>query len=225
VQNALDFNKAFERKERADMFCPECGKNIPDNSKVCGYCGFRLPLGEVQPTPPVVEEPTPPTIEEPGRRGLPSWAYAVIGIFAVGIVIAILVISGLFGRTNPSASAPAQQEGLRIGGIGGGWEGTITAPETGWSDHTTLEIDDDCDVNSVCGSYQLRDAGCTGDLILRSIESDGFVFEERLDPGSPCEEDTWEFLKLLSEDSLEFNVLPNADFTLIVTMGVLERIR
>jgi hypothetical protein len=48
------------------MFCPECGKEIPDVSKVCGFCGFRLPVPqetvEDAPVPAPVPEP-PPAVE------------------------------------------------------------------------------------------------------------------------------------------------------------------
>jgi hypothetical protein len=47
------------------MFCPECGKEIPDVSKVCGYCGFRLPI-QSTPISPEAAEPEQPA-SEPAR--------------------------------------------------------------------------------------------------------------------------------------------------------------
>ena len=38
------------------MNCPNCGKQIPESSKVCGYCGTRLRLSS---QPPVPVPPTP----------------------------------------------------------------------------------------------------------------------------------------------------------------------
>lgn len=29
------------------MFCPKCGKDLPDNSKFCKYCGSQLKIKEL----------------------------------------------------------------------------------------------------------------------------------------------------------------------------------
>jgi hypothetical protein len=41
------------------MFCPNCGKEIPDTSKVCGFCGNKVPV-KVEVSPPTPQsEPKP----------------------------------------------------------------------------------------------------------------------------------------------------------------------
>ena len=49
------------------MFCPDCGKKIPAESKVCGYCGHKIMLVSPPPPPPapVIAEPEPPPAPEP----------------------------------------------------------------------------------------------------------------------------------------------------------------
>ena len=47
------------------MFCPQYGKQIPDTSKVCGFCGSQIQV--VAPPPPPVtppHTPPPPPVEE-----------------------------------------------------------------------------------------------------------------------------------------------------------------
>jgi hypothetical protein len=83
------------------MFCPNCGKEIPDTSKVCGYCGNKVPVKVEAPppaskpepkpaTPPHTEvKPTPKTPKEKvGRKPISSsrWVgWLVGGLLAVGI--------------------------------------------------------------------------------------------------------------------------------------------
>ncbi|MFC2065060.1 zinc-ribbon domain-containing protein [Chloroflexota bacterium] len=53
------------------MFCPDCGKQIMDTARVCGYCGFKIPEKSSPPdeTPVVkveapLEEPPAEVVEE-----------------------------------------------------------------------------------------------------------------------------------------------------------------
>ncbi len=64
------------------MFCPTCGKENPDNAKICGYCGNAMPLAEEteqsqptenapqEPIAPVVPAPAEPQEEKKSRKGL-----------------------------------------------------------------------------------------------------------------------------------------------------------
>ncbi|MBL8151029.1 MAG: zinc-ribbon domain-containing protein [Blastocatellia bacterium] len=55
------------------MFCPQCGHNLPDNSKFCMSCGAKIdatassqPLAPVTPSSPVATEQHPLTKPSPG---------------------------------------------------------------------------------------------------------------------------------------------------------------
>jgi len=39
------------------MYCPQCGKQIPDTSKVCGFCGNKILRVSTPPPPPPAEVP------------------------------------------------------------------------------------------------------------------------------------------------------------------------
>ncbi|MDE5679463.1 MAG: zinc ribbon domain-containing protein, partial [Lachnospiraceae bacterium] len=43
------------------MFCPNCGKQISDNSKFCGYCGAVI----TPPAMPVAEQPVTEPVAAP----------------------------------------------------------------------------------------------------------------------------------------------------------------
>jgi hypothetical protein len=85
------------------MFCPNCGKDIPDTSKVCGYCGNKMPAivqppqtstqpGSKPATPPLTEvKPIPKPLKQKVKRerkpiSSSRWiAWLVGGVLAVGI--------------------------------------------------------------------------------------------------------------------------------------------
>ena len=46
------------------MYCVKCGKEIPNGSKFCGYCGGAQP----QPYAPAVQQPYVPASQQPVRR-------------------------------------------------------------------------------------------------------------------------------------------------------------
>lgn len=88
------------------MLCTQCGKEIPENSKFCVYCGAPVnysaeqpPAGAtvVPPPPPVSEEPIVSPV--PKKKGRKKW-------IALVIVVVILAAAGVVGYlfyTSPSA--------------------------------------------------------------------------------------------------------------------------
>ena len=74
------------------MFCPQCGKEIPDNASFCGGCGKQMP------TPSFNPAPTP----APKKNKLPL---VVVGVVAVAVV-AFILVRFVF------AGAPTTAEGL-----------------------------------------------------------------------------------------------------------------
>jgi hypothetical protein len=101
------------------MYCMKCGKEIPDDSKVCGYCGFKLP---VQPAaappkepakpaspkaaekPPVkaAKAPAPKKTAKPAKpkpakgRTFPTWGWIAIG---AGVVLVAVVLIFTLGNS------------------------------------------------------------------------------------------------------------------------------
>ena len=174
------------------MKCPSCGERLPDGSTFCGYCGEKI---EAQP----LKDTTPAqVVRVTYRKGLPGWAWVLIGMGAI-VVVGLGVWIALGGLGGGSATSA----------IAGSWAGDITSLEPGFSDTLWLEIKADCSAGAACGTYRTRDGGCVGTLILRSSEGDGFWFEERLDAGassSPCTSATgWQFLRPVSSDRLQYN--------------------
>lgn len=100
------------------MYCMKCGEEIPDDSKVCGYCGFKLPVQVAAPeapkpvkkektaAKPAAEKPkAEPAREVPVRHVKPrrasGWKLPVWGWIAIGVGVVVLVmLFSLGGSSN-----------------------------------------------------------------------------------------------------------------------------
>lgn len=84
------------------MICTNCRNEVPDNAKVCGYCGHRL------------KEPVQPAIplrrQDETRPKTPSWIWGlvVIGALILGVILLLLKIAPMriFSGSNPVETTP-----------------------------------------------------------------------------------------------------------------------
>lgn len=66
------------------MFCPSCGKSVPDGAKFCTNCGRDLtaPAPDAPAAPDTPAAPTP----APAKRPTPRWLIALVAVLAVAVV-------------------------------------------------------------------------------------------------------------------------------------------
>jgi uncharacterized membrane protein YvbJ len=81
------------------MFCPNCGKQIPDGSKFCPYCGAKITT---------IEEQKPLKKEKRKIR----LSIILIPIIAVVVVSSVLIYFNFFPRVNPEKSTNYENKGL-----------------------------------------------------------------------------------------------------------------
>ena len=80
------------------MFCVQCGKQIPDDSKICCYCGVaatRTVAAPVEQTPePVVPQPNPaPVVEQKPAPAAPKKKlWLMLGGIAAALILVILAV-------------------------------------------------------------------------------------------------------------------------------------
>ena len=83
------------------MFCPNCGKQIPDGSKFCPYCGAKME-----------------TVEGIPKKGKPvrkkNSLLILIPIIVLVIVLGIFLYLKFFPRVNPEASVEHNNKGMSI---------------------------------------------------------------------------------------------------------------
>lgn len=73
------------------MICPNCGKEIEDNGKFCGYCGYKL----VQDATPVTpKKELVKNTKKPNKKAI-----------AIALVVALLVGGALFAKNKKSSYA------------------------------------------------------------------------------------------------------------------------
>ncbi len=81
------------------MFCPNCGREIPDGSNFCPYCGAKIIT---------IEEQKP--LRKKKRKIRLS--LILIPIIAIVAVSSLLIYFNFFPRVNPEKSANYENKGL-----------------------------------------------------------------------------------------------------------------
>jgi hypothetical protein len=75
------------------MFCPKCGKEIPDEATFCSYCGTEIKEGTASATPEVQPIPVPPTYVKPAHdyhtMAVLALIFSVLGGW-IGLILAII---------------------------------------------------------------------------------------------------------------------------------------
>ena len=64
----------YARRKGVRMFCPNCGKEVPDGVAFCGGCGTSLAAAAAAPAAPVQPQPAP--VAEPAATAQPAPAPA-----------------------------------------------------------------------------------------------------------------------------------------------------
>jgi uncharacterized membrane protein YvbJ len=85
------------------MFCPNCGKQIPDGSKFCPYCGTNIPqTSEVS------------KVKEKNKRSINLKIIFIPIVIAIVLIIGIIIYLNFFPRVNPEKSAEYETKGLTV---------------------------------------------------------------------------------------------------------------
>ena len=82
------------------MFCPNCGKEIPDGSKFCPYCGEKLITESI------------PEKRKPVRKKISLLIF--IPIIVLVVALSIFLYLKFFPRVNPEASVEHNNKGMSI---------------------------------------------------------------------------------------------------------------
>ena len=75
------------------MFCPNCGKNVPDDSKFCDGCGFSFANAEPASAPEPAAEPAPAAEPVYAQQYAQAKNVAITAVF--GLVMGTVTASGI----------------------------------------------------------------------------------------------------------------------------------
>jgi len=105
------------------VYCPSCGRQIPDDANICPYCGFQVRLLLQQAYPP----PVKPQPSRPLSISIAAFLLALIGFLSVisgaFMFFAYIYISEscvsipFFGQLLTTAMLPYAVEGLILGAL------------------------------------------------------------------------------------------------------------
>ena len=93
------------------MFCPKCGKDLPDNSKFCKYCGSQIKNKGT-----LSHAPTSAGDDENGKNII------IIGLVALIVVLIIVfaaIGTGMFSGSNEEISSDASSSSSSVSGDSG----------------------------------------------------------------------------------------------------------
>lgn len=82
------------------MFCPKCGKEVPNGAAHCPNCGQTVQITQVQ-NPQQV-----PMAQPPKKKGKKKWI--IIGV--VVVILAIMIFGGGSDSSKPADSKPASND-------------------------------------------------------------------------------------------------------------------
>ena len=109
------------------MYCPNCGKEVPDQAKFCGHCGSSI----------VVPEAPQPEVSQVPARKKSKTAAIVISLIAVLILVPLIlfaVFHFLPGDRDPAEEAETVQESVQSEDEEEPSQDTDTAYSTGQTD-------------------------------------------------------------------------------------------
>jgi hypothetical protein len=111
-----------------------------------------------------------------------------------------------FKMTAQAGTAAATLEVPRnTDAIAGNWIGTISNQAGTFSTSVELSIQPDCEPGKVCGIFAAPQLPCSGELFLKEITPETFVFIEQNATGAAsCASGGYEYLQLMADETLSF---------------------
>jgi hypothetical protein len=95
------------------MICTNCGKEVPKQAKVCGYCGQRLNIDTSAPVK-TVEKPAAPEKHKPAaKKKLPVWVWIVMAVAFLAVLTVVIVLMGKPGI--PIDKVPSSPQEVQAG--------------------------------------------------------------------------------------------------------------
>jgi hypothetical protein len=171
---------------------------------------------------PIPAKVAPPPAE---RKKLPKWA-KIVGLAAAAVVVLALVL--FFGFVSPlpedkdgsteaqgpvdQADAPSKEVTIQTGGsigaddldaLAGTWSGTAGSSDGEFD--ITFRLKEGCSLYMVCGTFNIPEWGCSGDISFVGVDGDKFEFRASTKIGCGDDESAYEeWLRPVGSSKLEY---------------------
>ncbi len=199
------------------MKCSNCGKEVPEKAKVCGYCGAKLKKPAVETPKPApkkaASETTVPAKKTPVKKvevktkKLPEWTLpAGLGVIAIALVVFFVIKPSSTPET--AAEIPQAKEALsstEMDLLTGTWKGTVeNIMEGGGTFVATFIFPDNCELNTYCGRVMIPEFDLDSDVMVTSVSNHKYEFFIRQNEDMPENELPDEYLKYINPTRVEF---------------------
>lgn len=172
------------------MFCPKCGKELPDDSQFCVKCGHAMPVAESSPVPhdpvpsvPVAPAAVPPPVApiapaapamaQPSGGG--KWGWKLVGVVFVIVLLWALAkgVSSLSHNTGGTGSGSALSQIVPQARTQTIVDGALTVAARG-STYYPITVPADATAVSVDGHFTAT-GGIGNDIEVYVLTEDNFV--------------------------------------------------
>jgi hypothetical protein len=125
--------------------------------------------------------------------------------------------------TSVATAAVTPGAAANTNSIAGSWSGTITNQAGTFSTRLELSIQTNCKAGNICGTFNVPQLPCSGDLFLQEIDGKTYIFiEQNVTGAESCSSGGYEYLQLQPDGRLDyrFAVTSGSAFT---SSGLLNR--
>ena len=153
------------------------------------------------------------------------WRDILVGVIIAvigGVIVAYLIRDARFQQPTQLTQEPptiSTQNPDEL--LAGTWSGIINNPDEGFSAELTLFFRSICNMNDVCGTYEVPQFQCYGNLVLVDIDGDVFTFLEQ-QTGNACGSG-YQHIQKLTENSISYGYSETGNATDITTVGILTK--
>lgn len=191
--------------------------------------------------PTIESRGKPISVPEKKSPSVPKWLFWAVpaALIVTGIVLAfafgwipVNLQSAQPAELPTTVSDPVQPDAPPVNeevntswGLAGIWVGEISNEESGWSATLELNLYENCEVGSICGTYRLYESTSHGELELVEKVDNGYrlleqpIVEENVPGGG------YETIRLIDDNTLQWSFefgSPGSD-TYITSTGLLTR--
>jgi endogenous inhibitor of DNA gyrase (YacG/DUF329 family) len=187
------------------MKCPNCGKEVAEGKKFCGFCGANLQKAPPAAPPAIAKSEVAPerltkdpdaSTQMTKKRG---WVLPLIIVMAAVFVLAVFMVMRQKKVPLPQPPSAVQESApsssSETTAIAGSWVGNNSA-DFPFCKQLNLKIQNQCIEGDICGTFSVSNTGTYGNLKLIGLVDGTYEMLEILLGSSDFKGTGYEYLTL-----------------------------